>query len=188
MASSVLNNQTKELLVHALKKSMETMPLDKITISCITKSCNVSRRAFYYHFEDVYQAAIWMFEQELGDMTISSDAEWNINIAKLLEYVESNKVICLNALNSSQGYRIENLFFVQIKKSIESKWSALCEKSSLDLKTIMLVSDCYAVSMQAIVKSWVEGSILYSSQELLSLFEKTIDQSVSAVLDALNGD
>ena len=184
MASSVLNDQTKTLLTSALKEFMKATPLDKITISDITKMCGVSRRAFYYHFADIYEAASWMFEQDLGSVTNSPNLPWSINVAGLLEYVESNRAVCLNAIRSSQGYRIEELFFVKFKSCMESYLISLCTKSSLKQETIGLISDCYTVSMVAIVKSWMNGSILCSRQELLSLFQRTIEGSVAAVVDS----
>ena len=145
MASSVLNHQTKMLLVSALKSLMKTIKLDRVTISDITKACGVSRRAFYYHFEDIYEAAIWMFEQDLGGVITLSDHQWSINIGELLEYVESNKVICLNAIRSSQGYRIEELFYAKIKGCMASYLLSLCKRSSLEIKNIELISDCYTI-------------------------------------------
>ena len=186
MASSVLNHQTKMLLVSALKSLMKTIKLDRVTISDITKACGVSRRAFYYHFEDIYEAAIWMFEQDLGGVITLSDHQWSINIGELLEYVESNKVICLNAIRSSQGYRLEELVYAKIKGCMASYLLSLCKRSSLEIKNIELISDCYTISMLAIIKSWLDGTISCSREELLSLFEQTIEGSVASVIESFD--
>ena len=43
-------NQTKQALEASLKHLLLQKPLDKITISDLTKDCGISRMAFYYHF------------------------------------------------------------------------------------------------------------------------------------------
>ena len=45
-------NQTKQALEASLKHLLLQKPLDKITISDLTKDCGISRMAFYYHFKD----------------------------------------------------------------------------------------------------------------------------------------
>ena len=47
-------NQTKQALEASLKHLLLQKPLDKITISDLTKDCGISRMAFYYHFKDIY--------------------------------------------------------------------------------------------------------------------------------------
>ena len=51
---------TKKALAASLKKSMEKKPLKKITVSGIITDCNVNRKTFYYHFEDIYALLKWM--------------------------------------------------------------------------------------------------------------------------------
>ena len=52
-------NQTKQALEASLKHLLLQKPLDKITISDLTKDCGISRMAFYYHFKDIYDLVEW---------------------------------------------------------------------------------------------------------------------------------
>ena len=45
--------QTKKALTDALKKLMSQKAFSKITVSEIIRMCNVNRKTFYYHFEDI---------------------------------------------------------------------------------------------------------------------------------------
>ena len=56
--------QTKKALSDALKKLMSQKAFSKITVSEIIRMCNVNRKTFYYHFEDIQALLKWMFEQE----------------------------------------------------------------------------------------------------------------------------
>lgn len=41
--------QTKQELSAALKKMMETRPLNRITVRELVEACGVNRKTFYYH-------------------------------------------------------------------------------------------------------------------------------------------
>ena len=47
-------NTTKRALAAALKKRLTLTTLDKITIQQLVDDAEVSRKTFYYHFQDVY--------------------------------------------------------------------------------------------------------------------------------------
>ncbi|NLJ79677.1 MAG: TetR family transcriptional regulator [Firmicutes bacterium] len=46
-------------------------PLEKISIEEITRPCHLSRKSFYYHFQDKYDLLCWIHHNEfvgsLGD-------------------------------------------------------------------------------------------------------------------------
>ena len=46
--------KTKKALASSLKKVMAKKPLRKITVTEIVNDCNVNRKTFYYHFEDIF--------------------------------------------------------------------------------------------------------------------------------------
>lgn len=56
------SQQTKQELSSALKKLMETKPLNRITIRELVEACGVNRKTFYYHFEDIYSLLKWTLE------------------------------------------------------------------------------------------------------------------------------
>lgn len=56
--------QTKMMLCASLKKIMKHKPFSKITVSELIKDCDLNRKTFYYHFEDIYRLLKWTLEQE----------------------------------------------------------------------------------------------------------------------------
>ena len=72
--------QTKRMLCASLKKIMKTKPFSKITVSELIKDCNLNRKTFYYHFEDIYGLLRWMLEQEAFEVVKQFDL--------LLDYTE----------------------------------------------------------------------------------------------------
>ena len=54
-----MSNLTKRALAASLKKLLERAPLDKITIQDLVDDAEVSRKTFYYHFQDIYALMEW---------------------------------------------------------------------------------------------------------------------------------
>ena len=46
------SNITKRVLALTLKKLMQTESFEKINVREICEACGVSRKTFYYHFQD----------------------------------------------------------------------------------------------------------------------------------------
>ena len=47
--------------------------MNKISITDLIKLCNVNRNTFYYHFEDIYELIIWMFNEEIKKIIDEAD-------------------------------------------------------------------------------------------------------------------
>lgn len=58
-------NLTKRALAHAFKELLQKQPFDKVGVSDICDACGVSRKTFYYHFQDKYALAEWVFDTEI---------------------------------------------------------------------------------------------------------------------------
>ena len=76
-------NQTKQALEASLKHLLLQKPLDKITISDLTKDCGISRMAFYYHFKDIYDLVEWSCLEDatraLAGMGVVKEQEQAVN-------------------------------------------------------------------------------------------------------------
>ena len=57
-------NTTKRMLSMSLKKLLSKTTLDNITIQDITNDAEVSRKTFYYHFQDIYDLLDWTLQED----------------------------------------------------------------------------------------------------------------------------
>lgn len=58
-------NITKEAIANTMKQLMEETPFDHITTADIINRCGISRKTFYYHFQDKYDLVNWIFQLTL---------------------------------------------------------------------------------------------------------------------------
>ena len=84
--------QTKKALCASLKKLMKEKPFSKITVSELIKECNLNRKTFYYHFEDIYSLLKWMLEQETFEILKQFDllVDYRDAFDFVIDYVKGN--------------------------------------------------------------------------------------------------
>ena len=64
---------TKAMIADAFIQLAHQKRIEKITVKDIVEHCNISRQAFYYHFQDIFDVIEWIihhnmrkaFEEEL---------------------------------------------------------------------------------------------------------------------------
>lgn len=80
---------TKIKIAQALRQLMEQRPLSKITVQDLMECAQMKRQSFYYHFQDIYDVLLWIFDQQLGKpLREDADAEledWCLQALALLE-------------------------------------------------------------------------------------------------------
>ena len=92
MKYETTSQNTKKMLANTLISLMKKKPLSKISISEIVKTCQINRKTFYYHFEDIYKLLEWHLEQEMADiLNIPTPLDNFDNIFKLsTNFLEQN--------------------------------------------------------------------------------------------------
>lgn len=174
MASEKIRYRTKRMLADALQQVMRTKHLDQITIADIVKECGVSRKAFYYHFEDIYDLTRWILEEEWKEIGETTGEDLQTSLQELISYVEENRLFCLSILNSSQSFRIENLFEQRITQAIEDRLKAQEAYGSGSEKERTLFAECSCICISAMFSKWLQGEIDCDRDELIFYIKGTI--------------
>ena len=125
------NLQTKSALAGSLKKFMAKKPLKKITVSEIITDCNVNRKTFYYHFEDIYALLKWMLEQEAIEVVKKFDLlnDYEEALRFIIQYVKANAHI-LSCAYDSIGRDELKRFLYQDFSSIVRRTIEDCENQN----------------------------------------------------------
>ncbi|MGN1421303.1 MAG: TetR/AcrR family transcriptional regulator C-terminal domain-containing protein [Eubacterium sp.] len=153
--------QTKEKLVHALKECMQKKPLSKITVSEIINMCDVNRKTFYYHFEDIYSLLKWMFEQEAIDIVRHFDllVDTEEAVEFVLDYIEQNQHIVNCAYDSMGRDEMKRFFYLDfidiIKSLIEDCERRLSLKIDDDFR--MFLADFYTEAFAGMCINYVRN-------------------------------
>ncbi|MDD6233606.1 MAG: TetR/AcrR family transcriptional regulator C-terminal domain-containing protein [Lachnospiraceae bacterium] len=112
MTHEEISMNTKKALCSTLKELMKHKAFSKITVSELIRECNVNRKTFYYHFEDIYALLRWTLEQEAFDVVRSFDFtdDYKNMFLFVIDYVEKNSFF-LNCIYDSIGRDEMKRFF-----------------------------------------------------------------------------
>ncbi len=109
------SKNTKHTLAQALKTLMGIRAFEKISVGDICQQCNVSRKSFYYHFQDKYDLMNWVFHTEFvaALQQIPQLDSWQL-LLSICTYFHKEQVFYRNALsvrgqNCFQDYFIETI-------------------------------------------------------------------------------
>lgn len=186
--------QTKKLLCSALKETMKHKPFSKVTVSELIKDCNLNRKTFYYHFEDIYDLLKWMLEQEAIEVVkqfdIVTDYEEAFNF--VMDYVENNAYF-LNCIYDSVGRDELKRFFYNDFICIIGKIIDDCEKNlrltiSDDFREFIVNFYTEAVAGMVINLFQYSGSAEHSTEKydrkkLIDYFSVIVHTSLPALLE-----
>jgi len=122
--------QTKQELSAALKRLMESKPINRITIRELVESCGVNRKTFYYHFEDIYALLKWTLEQEALLLFDKYDLVHDNSKALefVLDYVGENLAMLQNIVRSIGRSELGRFFFKDIYQPV---YKLVCEVEQL---------------------------------------------------------
>lgn len=171
MANSA-SERTKRNLAAALKEKMAKKPLEQITIQELTDACGIQRRAFYYHFEDIYALVKWMFQAEAISLLQKQEGAllWQEGLLQLFQYLEENRAVCLCALRSSGHDALKRFFGADLEGLFSKELRETAKRLDLNLDLDLDGMPLFVSALGGIIESW-----------LLGLFPDTPEKMVSRI-------
>lgn len=127
-----------------------------MTVTELVRDCGLTRQAFYYHFPDVRQLAVWVFETEVARRVRAFAAKegWADGLVRLMLYMRENRSSTLGVLNGMGQPGLERFLFRQMRPITE----AVVDRDGggpADPRDRVLVVDFYTSAVLAVVLRWV---------------------------------
>lgn len=180
--------RTKKILCDTLKELMKHKAFSKITVSELVRSCNVNRKTFYYHFEDIYDLLKWMLEQEAIEVVKGFDIveEYKDAFLFVINYVEKNSYV-LNCIYDSVGRDELKRFFYQdfiglIENIIKEGEEKLHVTLTDDFR--MFLCNLYTESIAGMLINFFQKPESFDKEKLMEYFSVVMTNSIPAVLQA----
>lgn len=106
-----INFDMKEQIVEASKRLLMEKNVKKLTVTDICQECNITRQAFYYHFESIVDMLKWAIRKEgteiyKNDKAVSMLEQNREKLDELAKYLYEKETITgeefMNILNSGE--------------------------------------------------------------------------------------
>ena len=178
--------QTKKAFCNSLKELMKQKPFSKITVSELIRECNVNRKTFYYHFEDIYDLLKWMLEQEAIEVVRHFDLLVNYKDALdfVIEYVKNNSFF-LNCIYDSVGRDELKRFFFQdfigLMEQIIRDTEKKCDHEISD-EFRQFLCILYTEGIAGMLINLFQNPELFDKDSLIDYFSVVIKSSIPAVI------
>ena len=181
-----MSDNTKEKIVQAFKELLEEKEYSKITISDITEKCNISRQTFYYHFKNVFDMIIWIFEQDTKSdpHNTGSYVPWRFLVRESFDYCRRNKDVITQVLESSEKEKLENYF---IDFSIRKITEAIMIKTDgrMESKDAVFLARVYSYAYTGIIIQWIKDGMPDDGYELAEKIDAIVTASMNPSIDVL---
>ena len=177
-------NTTKRMLSMSLKKLLSKTTLDNITIQDITDDAEVSRKTFYYHFQDIYDLLDWTLQEDARHLLadkINLD-NWEESIAVLFVYMQENRLLILNAFHSIERDTLETEVFKLLSPLLHRLFSSqegfdrLCET---DQNFIVSV---YGLGITGLLLRWIGTNMIDPPEPLIRQLYRLMGGSLQGIV------
>lgn len=153
---------TKKALAASLKKFMKQKPLSKITVSQLISDCNVNRKTFYYHFEDIYDLLKWTLEEEAIKVVKQYDllVDYQEVITFVMDYVEENQHILNCAYDSLGREGMKRFLYADFIGILSTLIEGIEQQENIhaDAEFKQFLCEFYTEALSGILISWFHDS------------------------------
>lgn len=175
---------TKKAITDTFLELLNEKRLDRITVKDIVEKCGVSRKTFYYYFDDIYD----LLEKCLEDLKSSSSDKINdissfeTELQRLAEFVMNNKRAVYHIYNSISRDKLEDYLYESALPVISRTMNEKLKKSSYSKEDIEIVSMVCANAFTSCVLRWVKEGMTadfnYILKRIAVLIEDSLDSAV----------
>lgn len=181
----------KREICSALKALMAQKPLNKITVAEVMQSCGMARQHFYYHFDDIYDAVRWMFDQEAVALLREHEGVmlWQDGLLQLFQYLQENRAVCLCALHSLSREHLKRFFQTDIHAIIQSTIQRIVTELHYHVsdKELDLLTKFYVGALANMMEDRLLGDIQESPEELIQFVDRLLTDHVRGAALRLAG-
>lgn len=185
MKREQISYQTKKAFASSLKKLMGKEPFTKITVSKIIADCDMNRKTFYYHFQDIYALLHWMLQEEAIEVVQHFDlsTDYGEAIRFVMDYVESNSHILNCALDSIGLNEMKRFFYTDFIRIGESLISGAEERfgKTLEPSYKHFLGQFLTEAIAGILVEWVKNHPKQDREETAQYLSDTIQKLLEGI-------
>lgn len=171
---------TKKAIIETFLKLLNQRPLDQITVTDLAKECGISRKTFYYYFEDIYQLPEALFISET-QKTLRDETDfnsWEDGYLRLMEFAFENKRAIEHLYNSVGREYMERYFFCVANRAISDYVAKQAKSAEHGQSDIDMVTSFFTNAVVGMSLEWIGGGMSEDPEQtihkLVALMKGTV--------------
>ena len=167
---------TKKALAQSLKKLMNITPLGKITVNDIVRDCEVNRRTFYYHFQDIYALLEWIFKNEVAKVMAENKTykTWQEGFLRIFYYLSENHKMVVNTYNSIGREQLETHLYSAVYNLVLNVVDEITLGIEVSEKGKEFVVNFYKVALVGLLLEWIRENMKENPEQIIDNLNKII--------------
>jgi probable dihydroxyacetone kinase regulator len=178
MKQAELSYNRKRQLADSLKMLMVKKSLKKITVREIADGCGANRYTFYYHFKDIYDLLMWMFQEEALSLVKKSEncLTWQEGFRLFLRWIMENNSVCKCALNDIGQEALREMFYQETKHLMTLFLADAKGSHQVSDEYLAFLGDFYIAALSGILLEWIRRDLDFSEDQLMLYLRPIMNQ------------
>lgn len=150
-------NYTRDLIRKEFIELLNKKPLHNVTVTELAKQCNIERKTFYYHYENLPQLIKEIFDEELEKVIeeFNETLSWEEGFILAAKFILDNKKAIKHMYESDYKIDLEKYVF-SISGEIMNKYvSLMAEDTDAQEIDIKLIAYFYQCALSSSLIQWV---------------------------------
>ena len=170
----------KYRLAAAMKKCMERMPVEKVTVKEIVEECGTTRQTFYRHFLDKYDLINWYFDKILSESFKHMGTGETVyeSLVRKFRFIEHERLF----FDAAFRYDDQNSLRDHDYRKIHAFYTNMIESRTKEPlgSELNFILEMYCRGSIYMTTRWVSGEISCTPEELA---ERLVDAMPAALAD-----
>ena len=168
----------KYRLAAAMKKCMERMPVEKVTVKEIVEECGTTRQTFYRNFLDKYDLINWYFDKILSESFKHMGTGETVyeSLVRKFRFIEHERLF----FDAAFRYDDQNSLRDHDYRKIHAFYTNMIESRTKEPlgSELNFILEMYCRGSVYMTTRWVSGEIEYTPEEMA----KRLVEAMPAVL------
>ena len=175
---------TKKAIASSLKELLLEKPLTKITISDITKRCDINRQTFYYHFQDITDLVEWICLTDADNVLKDNKTydTWQEGFLSIFKILKEDKPFVINIYHSvsleTLNRYLYKVVYPLLYNVVEEKAVGLVVRKE-DKK---FIADFFKYAFVAIVLEWIKNDMKEDPKQIIVRLNLLIEGTIEHAL------
>lgn len=173
-------NYTKDLIRKEFINLLNKKPIHSVTVTELAKKCQIERKTFYYHYENLTELVKEIFEEELAVVIeeFNETLSWEDSFILAAKFILDNKKAIKHMYESDYKADVEKYVF-SIAGEIMNKYVSLVAKETkakdIDIK---LIAYFYQCALSSSLIQWVASGMKTDPVALTNRIGKLMDGNI----------
>ena len=180
----------KEAIRNSFMKLLAEKPFEKITVKEVIDDCQIARRTFYYHYQDLYAVLEEILRRETEQVLTDCPTvdNWEEAFITASRFVLENRRAVYHLYNSER--RLEIMRYVdRISEEIMDRFlTAAAGGRPIPEEDRRLIAEFYCGALSSIVFRWLDDGMrsdpVQAVRRIGRLFEGSIERALTVSLAA----